>query len=340
LRYLKRDALNLLTRRLRSQGLPGMLRRYLNKARYRRLGLPVYLMIEPASTCNLRCPYCSALQTSEAVPSGIMKLEQFQGLLDDILARKNYCPPLDLFYRGEPLINPDFAAMVRSAAERSLTVGTSTNATLLNERRRGEILTSGLATMIVSFDGATKQTYEAHRVGAVFEKVVENVSAFTAERRRRRLKRPFVDLQFIVTRKNHHEIDLMRELCRQMGVDHLSLKSMRVPLMDRPLEEALALGRDLLPDDPAFRRYREVRDEEGRVCGYECLTAMQTCEWGRSAAIRANGDIGLCCQDYGDTVRIGNVFEANFWELWWSETYRKIRESIGQRRLPICRTCD
>ncbi|MBW1711785.1 MAG: radical SAM protein [Deltaproteobacteria bacterium] len=337
---LRTDALNLVARRLKGQGLFGTARRYLRQARYRRAGLPIYLMIEPASVCNLRCPYCSVLQTSKRVPSGIMNLDDYKTLIDSILSRPGYYPPLDLFYRGEPLINPHFAEMAAYAGERGLSVGTSTNATLLSAKVGQAILDSGLEVMIVSFDGADKASYEAHRVGAVFEEVVEGLRAFIAERNRRGLKKPMVDLQFIVTRKNQDQIEAIRKLGAEMGVDHLSLKSMRVPLMDRPPEEALALGREFLPDDPAFRRYREVRGADGALAGYEPVNPSQTCNWGLASAIRFNGDIGLCCQDYLDTVDVGNVFEQDFWEVWWSQPYLNLRRAAYRRRPAICQTCD
>ncbi len=337
---LRTDALNILARRIRGEGLFGTARRFARKRRYRKAGLPLYIMIEPASVCNLRCPYCSVLQTSEKVETGVMDLDGYRTLIDQIVSRKGYFPPLDLFYRGEPLMNPHFAAMAAHAKSKGLTVGSSTNAVLLSPKTRAAILDSGLDVLIVSFDGASKESYEAHRVGAVFEKVVERVSALASERNSRGLKKPMIDLQFIVTKKNQSEIPALRELAKKMGADHLSLKSMRVPLMDRPQEEALVLGRELLPDDPAFRRYREVRDAGGVVRGYELIHPSETCDWGHAAAIRFNGDIGICCQDYDDTVKVGNVFEQGFWETWFSEPYTRLRQRIYRRRHPLCQFCD
>lgn len=336
---LRVDALNLITRRLRSQGLAGAARRYWRKRSYIKQGLPVYIMIEPASVCNLRCPYCSVIQTSEKIPAGVMELADYQRLIDSLVSRPGYFPPVELFYRGEPLMNRHFAEMAAYARQKGLSAGTSTNAVLLKGDRAEAILEAGLDYLIVSFDGACKESYEKHRVGAVFEEVVENVTRFCSLRRQKGLKKPFVDLQFIVTKENEHEIPAILDLAKRMGADHVSLKSMRVPLMDRPLEEALELGRSLLPDNPKFRRYREVV-EDGRLTGYELIHRTATCAWGHASAIRFNGDVALCCQDYGQTVNVGNVFEQDFWDVWWSESYVKLRDRIYHRRPAICRTCD
>lgn len=337
---LRTDALNIIARRLRGEGAIGTLRRYARQARYKKAGLPIYFQIEPASVCNLRCPFCGALQTTESIASGIMEYEPYQGLIDSLVTREGYFPPIDLFYRGEPLMNPRFPEMVAYAKAQGLPVGTSTNGMLLKKKMRSAILDSGLDVMIVSFDGATKESYEALRVGAVFEKVVGRVSALIAERKALGRKKPMVDLQFIVTRKNQDEIPLIRDLVQKMGVDHLSLKSLRVPLMDRPQEEALAIGRELLPDDPTYRRYREQRSASGEVVGYELIHPSETCSWSLGAAVRYNGDLGMCCQDYSDTVDIGNVFEQDFWDVWWSDRYVRLRQAIHRRQPAICQTCD
>ena len=338
--HLRTDALNIMARRLQGEGLLGTARRFARKKIYRRQGLPIYIMIEPASVCNLRCPYCSVFQTSGRVQSGVMDLDNYKTLIDQIVSRKGYYPPVDLFLRGEPLMNPHFAEMAAYAKSKGLTVGTSTNAVLLSDKTRAAILDSGLDVMIVSFDGASKESYEVHRVGAVFEKVVERITAFSAERKARGLKKPMIDLQFIVTKKNQEEIPALRELAGQMGVDHLSLKSIRMPLIDRPQEEVIALGKELMPDNPAYRRYRELKYANGETRGYELLHPAKTCDWGHSAAIRFNGDIGVCCQDYDQTVQVGNVFEQGFWETWHSEPYLKLRKMVFHRGHPLCRFCD
>lgn len=334
------DALNLAARRLKTEGLTGSARRYWRKRRYRRAGLPTYVVIEPASTCNLRCPFCAARQSTMDVESGIMKLDNYKQVIDSLTSVKNYYPPLDLVYRGEPLINPHFAEMAAYAAQRGLIVGTNTNATLLRPKMRAALLDSGLSFMIVSFDGAHKQSFEEHRVGADFDDVVDKLKAFIHERDQRGQRKPLVDVQFIVTRKNEAEIPDMKRLTAELGMDRLSLKTIKLALDDASPEEAVKIGQEFLPVDPTYRRYAEVKDDQGRVVGYQPATVRATCDWGHAAAIRYNGDVAACCADYTEGRPIGNVFETNFWDLWWSEPYVEFRRAVLNRRLPICKGCD
>ena len=75
-------------------------------------------------------------------------------------------PSIKLNWRGEPLLNPNLIHMIQLAKENNvLDVAINTNATTLNETKSNEILESGLDSIIFSFDGGTKQTYEKLRPG-------------------------------------------------------------------------------------------------------------------------------------------------------------------------------
>ena len=96
---------------------------------------------------------------------------------------------------GEPLMHPEFFALVRYAAARGIRVSTNTNLTLMTSRRARECVESGLDTLHVSIDGATAPTYEFIRRDARFDKVLANLKRLMAARevRRRRLAAGSVD---------------------------------------------------------------------------------------------------------------------------------------------------
>ena len=58
--------------------------------------------------------------------------------------------------------------------------------------------------------------------------------------------------------------------------------------------------------------------------------------------VRADAKIGLCCVDALYTHTLGDVTEHSLKEIWYSDTYTKIREKIRQGRetLDVCRFCD
>lgn len=58
--------------------------------------------------------------------------------------------------------------------------------------------------------------------------------------------------------------------------------------------------------------------------------------------IDSNGDVGLCCQDWGKTVVIDNVANGNLEEMWLSDKLNMYRRQLlfGGRVLLPCSTCD
>src|SRR5512140_1004693 len=136
--------------------------------------LPTYVQIEPVGQCNLRCEMCPIQFRRDGPPNGplaFMSWDTFTSLLAGFPALKE----LHLQGLGEPLMHPRFFDMVRYAAARGIEVSTNTNMTLLPERRAEECVTSGLARLHVSLDGATAGTYEYIRVRARFGRVLRNL---------------------------------------------------------------------------------------------------------------------------------------------------------------------
>ena len=121
--------------------------------------LPDFAQIEPIGRCNLACRMCTVNDRGDVVTE--MPLAQFTAILDQLPALKR----LHLQGLGEPMLHPQFFDMVELAAQRGIEVSTNSNLTLLTEARAWRCVTSGLASLSVSLDGATAPVYEAVRRG-------------------------------------------------------------------------------------------------------------------------------------------------------------------------------
>src|SRR5690242_20457785 len=136
--------------------------------------LPTYLQIEPVGQCNLRCQMCAIQFRQDGPPHGppaFMAFDAFARLVDGFDGLEE----LHLQGLGEPMMHPRFFDMVAYDAAKGIRVSTNSNLTLLNERRASLLVTSGLACLHVSIDGATPETYERIRVRAHFDRVVRNL---------------------------------------------------------------------------------------------------------------------------------------------------------------------
>ena len=143
---------------------------------------PIYLLIEPTSACNLRCPMCFQADKTFTKKEymGQMKYELFTKIVDE--AVEGGTKALTMSSRGEPTLNRDFGKMVTYASNKFLELKIITNATKLTEQLSHEILMSGVNLLVFSIDAHTKDIYEKYRVSISgkgnFEAVRDNVRQF------------------------------------------------------------------------------------------------------------------------------------------------------------------
>src|SRR6185369_6037706 len=76
------------------------------KANHR--GMPISISIEPTTSCNLRCPECPSGLRSFTRPTGMMKREMFESIVDQ-LPQLSY---LIFYFQGEPYLHTELLDMV------------------------------------------------------------------------------------------------------------------------------------------------------------------------------------------------------------------------------------
>ena len=221
--------------------------------------------------------------------------------------------------------------MVKYASSKGTKIRMPTNALLLDKFSFDEILNSGLYAMNISFDGATKKTYEQYRVGSNFEKVFDNMKKLCHEKRRRGLKYPIITIQYLVMKHNEHEVEKMRELAKDIGCDYLFFKSpaLWTTLTNDDREE---LAEKWLPSDKRYWRYDknlEIKDPV-KLCPFVFDKIV----------VLWNGDVCLCCMDFEGQFIFGNVFNEKVEDIFKSDKFQKIRKMIVENKLGFCKECD
>jgi radical SAM protein with 4Fe4S-binding SPASM domain len=323
--------------------------------------LPRFLQIEPVGQCNLRCQMCPVRFREDGPPFGppaFMAIELFREVIDQFPGLEE----LQLQGLGEPMMHPRFFEMVAYATARGIRVGANSNMTLLNDRRAELCVTSGLADLHVSIDGATAETYERIRVRARFDRVVGNVRRLVDVRRRLGSATPRLRMVVVAMRRNLHEFpDLVRlahglsigsvfvqHLCHDFGEESL-------PERYRPMR-AFVEGETLLGEDQekvrrVFQETRAVARELGvdlrlpRTRPREHppgTPGPDRCDWPwRGAYITYDGQAMPCCMvATPDRVNLGRVTGQGFASLWNGEAYEEFRRALASDEPPeVCRSC-
>jgi MoaA/NifB/PqqE/SkfB family radical SAM enzyme len=302
-------------------------------------GLPTILQVEPTDRCNLECRICP-VATNLARPAGNMDLSLFRGFVDEL---QESLLAIMFWDWGEPFLNPQAYEMIRHAHRAGIKVISSTNGHIFAAAGHArEAVESGLDVLVFSLDGITQETYQRYRAKGSLETVLEGIRKVVAEKRRIGSPTPLVNLRFIVMQHSEHEVPLLEEYARSLGVDALTLRKFHfVPGTGEPADPAAMLrsqlGSELVPHEVKFQL--PALPEEGktprRVSSNPCrnLWNCPTVHW--------DGTVCSCFMDYNERRPLGSLKQRSFREIWRGEEYRRLRREFREhwQQLPLCGEC-
>jgi len=275
---------------------------------------PLHIDIELTTNCNLKCPMCMR-NVYKQDNNQYIKEKLFLRILDECVA--NNIPSIKFIGRGEVLLHDKFPWMVKTAKERGIMeVHVTTNATLLSPYIAEQLLDAGIDNIVFSFDGATKETYESIRIGAVYEEVVGNVVNLLNLREQKGMQKPVVQVQMVCMKKNSDEIKDFVQFWKGHGVNRV----------------------DLL-------RYRNVSDKESgkKRIAPKPLSKHPCGQLWQRLAVFCDGTVSMCCGDYKPVNNLGNVSETPLKEVWKSSKLSEIRKKHRSGRwneVSPCNSCE
>ena len=188
-------------------------------------GYPISISFEPTTSCNLRCPECPSGLREFTRPTGMLEKDFFHQTMDDIYKELLY---LIFYFQGEPFLNPAFLEMVNYAHKKGIYTATSTNAHYLTDEKAKQTVESGLDRLIISIDGTTQDVYEQYRVGGKLDKVLAGAKNIVKWKKQLNSKTPFIFFQFLVVKPNEHQIEAIKKLGKEIGVDQVRFKTAQV----------------------------------------------------------------------------------------------------------------
>lgn len=289
-------------------------------------GLPLSIAYEPTTSCNLRCPECPSGLRSFKRPTGNANCDAFKNLIDQV---KEHVVYITLYFQGEPYLNPDFLEMVQYAHKAQIYTATSTNAHYLSKENCRSTIESGLDKLIISLDGISEESYTKYRVGGELEKVKEGVRNLVEMKKELLSTSPSIIIQTIAFSHNEHELESIKKLKDEWGVDEVLIKTAQVYTIE---------DNDLLPKDPNLSRYEMVDGE------YVLPSKLPNKCWRMwtSPVITQNGDLIPCCFDKDGDHKMGNpVQEGDFAKVWSNDSFNSFRNQVYRDRkaIDICKNC-
>ena len=290
-------------------------------------GKPFSVSFEPTTSCNLRCPECPSGLRSFSRPIGMLEPSFFRKTIDELSKHLFY---LTFYFQGEPYLNKNFLEMVTYAKQKKIYTSTSTNAHYFTDEVAKKTIESGLDRLIISIDGTTQETYQQYRVGGQLSKVIEGAKLIVKWKKELQSTTPFVIFQFLVVKPNEHQIDDLKLLAKDIGVDEVILKTAQVYDYEN--------GNELIPENEQYSRYRKNSDGT-----YSIKNSLENSCWKlwHSCVITWDGKVVPCCFDKDAQHQLGDLKSNTFNQIWNNDKYKNFRVKLvkGRKEIDICTNC-
>jgi len=289
-------------------------------------GMPVSYSIEPTNHCNLQCPECPSGLGTLTRPLGLLQIERFQQIIDEIKSTGFY---VQLFFQGEPFINKQIVQMISYAKESNVYISISTNGHFINEGNVDNVLRNAPDKLIYSVDGLDEESYQNYRVGGTFEQADKGLKTLINRKKELDLHKPFVEFQFIVMKQNEYQLDDVLQYGKEVGVDKVVFKTMQISSYENALK--------FLPSNKKYRRYY-LYDQSFRIKNgikNHCFALWRT------SVITWDGRVVPCCFDKDAQFEFGIVNGRTFKDIWISEKYQNFRNKVltNRKSVDMCTNC-
>jgi len=282
---------------------------------------PIRIWIELSSRCNLKCRFC----VNKNLPSnqkGDMDFNLYKKIIDEI-SGKVY--DINLFHRGEPLLNKDMVPMITYASEGGIKTRIHTNAIFLNKELSRSIILAGLDLISFSFDGYTKEIYEKNRSGASFEESLSKIIDFLKIKKQLKSKKPYTIIQVIQQVGKPSKSETIRQR-------RVFLKNFNNLPLDKLVTRTPHNWGGLLKINGLINN-RKKENKKVIPC---------TFPW-YSLTIFYDGRVFLCPQDFEGKIYLGDIKKNRINEIFNCKIIRNLRKTFKSgiigNTIP-CRDCD
>lgn len=198
------------------------------------------LQLEVTGRCRTGCRFC---------PIGMEEVSSIPGDLSYEVFQRDILPWLHLFEMvylqgwGEPLLHENFWEMLEDTQRAGCKVGFTTNGSRLNSSSINRIIDAQADILSVSFAGATAETHESLRRNSRFSSLVYRVQELIGAKNTSEHRKPWVELHFLMMKKNIAELPAFVELAASLGADEVVATNLTYAATIQ-MDQAHVFGRD------------------------------------------------------------------------------------------------
>lgn len=300
-----------------------------------------HLSLEISAKCNVNCIMCSLQKYYDN--KGLMSLDT----LENILPYIPHFNMIDLGFSGEPFMNPKILVFLKKIkfVNPDIYVQIITNGTLLSEKVIEELISLKIDEVMISMDGATKETYEQIRKGSNFNLVRNNINLLNRKKQEFDVKKPILTSTFVMMKENYHEIELFMDIINNLNFERLMINNVEDYDLKKYQTSLLKLKTQELQNTLSQIKLK------AKKCSFEVLipslsnSNKKGCDYSYPL-ISWNGDVIPCAalsykrpyyfkskKHFYERLSFGNIHEKNFIDILMSENYLRFRNNLKKNVL-------
>ena len=292
---------------------------------------PLFVSVEPAAVCQLKCPACPVGLRDAGVPKNrntgkLMSLDTWHRVLSEI---RETAFVVQFYFQGEPLLNKDLPQMIREAHDAGLYTIVSTNAQALTQQMAEDLVAAGLNRIIISMDGLTEDSYGAYRIGGSLEKTKAALRFLRAAKDQSPITNHQlqIELQCLRLRTNEHEWTDFKRQYKALGADRLVFKTAQLYNYSN--------GHPLMVSEPRYSRYTKGADGlyRRKPRSKKCFRIWS------GAVVTTTGEVLPCCYDKAHQYSYGNIMDTPLKELFANAQSMAFRRAALREQPAICQEC-
>lgn len=314
---------------------------------------PKYTEVEVTTVCNLKCNMCEHTYWSDQEKRHL-KFEEFKHIIDQFPKLRW----INATGEGSGFLNRDYIKMIEYLKQKNVAVYFVDHFERLDGNIARKLIELGVDGIYASVDGATKETYEKIRIGADFDKVTKNLKTLVELKNEMNSPIPEICFRYTIQKLNLHEMPQFVEFVASLGtrkelgdgsridfgglldfkkIRHLCVEEIPEAIIRETLDKRKKLDLDVLFQHTGTKSIKIPNPP------------LELCLCWMEPYIMMGGYVLPCCQVLMSNKRtflrkhaFGNVFETNFKDIWYSERYKKFRNTVNEenRSVPLfCAGC-
>jgi len=283
---------------------------------------PNNIMIEVTNACNLQCKMCYHKHMRRK--AGFMSENLYRKVIDK--ASNLGIENVGLYTTGESFLHPQIFDFIKIAKNKNIKyVYITTNGNALNEYKIKKIIDSGLDSIKFSIDSATKETYENIKIGASWDKLLNNIKLLKKLRDESNSKLK-IFASFLITKGNYNDLFKYNSIFKDLIDETLfSFVDSQAGQVD---------ANSMIPD--------EIKEKLNKLVGSSNETFPCGMLWHRFI-VNYDGTLTICCIDFDGKLIYGDLNNSTLKECWNNkkmQNFRKIHREKKFKLLPLCCDCD